>query len=599
MNARSAAPLVALVLGLGLVALLLAEPETAAPAPSPTGPVPSATEAPDRPPARLEPPSPATAAVPPATGARTLAGQVVDAASGAPISAARVAARGLSTGGVFTGETDAEGRFALGDVGPGQLEVIAVAEGWLVPEPTPVAADAREVSVRLVAGVAARGQVVLAPGQAGSLPARVEVRLVGASERFVGSFEPTFADADGRFVVPGVPPESGLSLVASAPGWAEARLDLPPVTGALDGLRLELRRLVVTGSVVAEGVTRSDDLVVIARAGEGDAAAVARAGVRPDGRFEAALPHVGDWLVRAEQPGAASPWQRVRVSDGAAPPDLQLILRAHAAISGRVVAPDGAPAAGAEVKATPTRGGESRSVRADAEGAFTLEATAGERYVLLAAKTSHAAAEQEVEAPGSGVVLRLGVGVRVEVTPFVGPGGRPLAGATLGCDPAGDGHDEHHGESAPAESFEVPLDAEGRPQLNVLPPGRWTLHLLEPVEGRGPGQELRGWVLEVEAREGEPVTLSLDASAPRGQVRGVVRGAPTSDLVQVELRPAEETEGAFQFIAACAAGSDGSFEFPAVPPGRYDVLATWEGGDARGQAEVTVGTPAWVELSPR
>ncbi len=607
MTARTAAPLVALLVGLGLVALLVAEPDAPAPPPPTTGPVATASEAPPRAPTSLEP-APARPSDPaPASGAgRALRGTVVDAASGAPIPAARVAARGLTSGGLTTGETDAAGAFAFPDAGPGALEVIAVAEGWLLPEPVQVAAGGGEVVVRLDAGVPVSGQVVTASGPP---PGRVEVRLVGASPRFVGGFEPTFTDADGRFRVPGVPLESGLALVASAPGWSEARLDLPPVTGALEGLRLELRRLAVTGSVVAEGVARSEDLAVLVRPGDGPGDA-SRAPVGRDGRFQAPVPRPGDWLVRAEQPGAASAWERVRLTDGAGPPEVQLVLRPLTTITGRVLAPDGAPAPNAVVTAEPTRGGQARSTRADGEGAFSIPAAEGERYVVRAALPGHAPADQGVEAPATGVVLQLGLAARVEVTPFLGPGGRPLAGATLGCDPAGDGHtDEHHGEGTSAEPFEVPLDAEGRPQLDALPPGRWTLHLLEPIEGGVPGQELRGWVMEVEAKPGEPVRLSLDASAPRGQVRGVVRGAPGDDLVQVELRPivaespteaneaTETSGGAFQFVAACAAGPDGSFTFPAVPPGRYDVFAGWEGGEARGQVEVTAGAPAWVELA--
>lgn len=610
MTARSAAPLVALValvLGLGLVTLLGGEPD--APARPPVVPV-TAPPAAELAPAALEPPRAGPAPSAPEDGARregrALIARVVDATSGAPIPAARVAARGLETRGVFTGETDGAGRASFADVGPGALEVIAVAEGWLLPEPTPVAAGAGEVVVRLVAGVPAQGQVVLAPGLPGALPARVEVRLVGASARFVGGFEPTFTDAEGRFVVPGVPPEAGLALVASAPGWAEARLDLPsPVTGPLDGLRLELRRLLITGAVLAEGVARGDDLVVTVRSDGAERGEGPEARVRADGRFEVTVPLPGDWLVRAEQRGAATPWERVRVLDGAPPPDVQLTLRRQTTITGRVLTPSGAPAPQALVTARPTRGGHTISVEGDGEGAFTVHAVPGERYVLRASAPAYAPAWQGVEAPATDVVLQLGVGARVEATPFVGPTGEPMAGRALGCDPAGDGHvDEHHGEGAPAEPFEVELDDEGRPRLDVLPPGRWSLHVLEQGPGPDGAGELRGWVVEVEARPGESVPLGLDASGPRAPVRGVVRGVPGGGFVQVELRPAETADGSFSFVAACAAGADGEFTFDAVPPGRYHVLAAWDDAatgapvEARGQVEVTAGTPAWVELAP-
>jgi hypothetical protein len=77
-----------------------------------------------------------------------------------------------------------------------------------------------------------------------------------------------------------------------------------------------------------------------------------------------------------------------------------------------------------------------------------------------------------------------------------------------------------------------------------------------------------------------------------------VRGAPRDDLVQVEVRPLEGAHEAFGFLAARAVDQAGRFAFPAVPPGKYLVRSSWDGGHAQAEVEVKSGVAAWVELAP-
>jgi hypothetical protein len=182
--------------------------------------------------------------------------------------------------------------------------------------------------------------------------------------------------------------------------------------------------------------------------------------------------------------------------------------------------------------------------------------------------------------------------VAVAASPFRGLDGRPVRG-TLSVDGS---RDPGAGEgSLPPASFEVAFDASGRPDLSGLPPGRYTISFAEPAEGA-----LRAWVRVVDTSAG-PLELSFDGALERTRLEGRVLGLPAvlaeDDLVQVELRPCEPPEEAFGFLAAREVDADGGFAFPAVPPGRYDLLATWDGGQAEAHAvEVVAGRPGWAEL---
>jgi hypothetical protein len=455
----------------------------------------------------LTPPSAERLTREPVGPLKTLRGVVRDAATDAPIPRARVAARDPRSGGaVLGGETDAEGRFSL-EAPARDLEVMAVAEGWLLPEPTLAPAATRDegVVVRLDAGVPVRGRVTLAPGERGPLPNKVEVNLVGPSPRFVGAFEPVFVDADGRFEVPGAPPGPGQALVASARGWARARADLPPIAGPVDGVVLELRR--------------------------------------------------------------------------------------DSSVTGTVLLPDGQPAAGATVEARWSGG--SRVAVADRAGAFSVEAPPAElSTVVIATAPGYAAARAPAVAPKAGVTLRLGETCPVETTPFLDAQGQPLRGA-LSCEPIQE--DDPHAAEPVDDPREAPFDESGRPLLDALPPGRWSIHMLEKASEN----EMRAWVLEVEVAPGPPLKLAFDARGVKGTIEGRVLGAPADDdLVQVELRPAAAPSEGFGFLAAVRADSRGGFAVQDVPPGKYGVFASWEGGEARAEVEVREGATAWVEVGP-
>ncbi|MGE0710384.1 MAG: carboxypeptidase regulatory-like domain-containing protein [Planctomycetota bacterium] len=580
-----------LVLGCAGAGLLLSDdaptsppgraPEPAVPAASPRAATPAAARR-----ARREVVAPAPRAEQRgAARARELRVVVRDAVSGAPIDGARVAVRATGTraGEVLGGETGQDGAAAL-PLGAleGELEVMAVAEGWLVGQPVLAVAGGEPVEVALAPGGAVHARVRRADGQ--QLPQGVEVVLEGADERFfaAGSGRP---DAAGEVLVRGVPAGEGLALVASCPGFAPARVELPSLSagGAVyEAGELRLQRLAVEVEVRPVGALAIGADLRLERWQLGSEPVVqALAG----DRAEVSFAQPGEGWVRALQEGAASPWTRVET--GGQGEVVRLSLAALAPLSGQVVDAAGQPIAKAEVVATDPA---ERRLRAttDEQGRFALRAASGELFAIEA-RAAGASARLDVVAPEE---LRLVLVARGAVTAraFVGPGGAAVRGA-LSCDPGGV---SRHEASAPAESFEAAFDERGVPALEALEAGTWTLSFLEPAK-----DELRAWVREVSVAPGKPLDLSCDTSAPRGRVTGRVLGAPRQGLVQVDLRPAGAAREGFVFLAARPADPSGDFAFPAVPPGRYVLRASWDGGDSQSvEVEVSAGAAARAELPP-
>ena len=127
-------------------------------------------------------------------GAGVLAGVVVDAASKAPISGAKIVLTGQSQG----VETDGTGRFRLEGLPRGKVEFDATASGYAIQHVTQELKDAGETSVE----VALKGGRVLA-GQV--VDAASKAPISGAKIILVGQSQGVYSDASGRFRLEGLP----------------------------------------------------------------------------------------------------------------------------------------------------------------------------------------------------------------------------------------------------------------------------------------------------------------------------------------------------------------------------------------------------------
>jgi len=213
--------------------------------------------------------------------------------------------------------------------------------------------------------------------------------------------------------------------------------------------------------------------------------------------------------------------------------------KSRAEVSGRVLAPDGRPAAGVTVFA-PVSGNE---VRTGDDGGFRLDAEKGAQVRLEAHHSDLGFAAAEVRAPASGLELRMRARAGVEVQ--VRSEGHAVPGASIAVRQRG-------GEAALFQADRA-TDANGTLRFLGLPAG-----LLE-VEATSPETGARS-ALQLEARDGAVAQAKLFLP-----VVGVVRG-------RVVTRSEAPVAGAFVGVEEAEGlpartADDGTFVLKGLRPG--------------------------------
>lgn len=422
--------------------------------------------------------------------------------------------------------------------------------------------------------------------------------------------------ADGRARFAHLPPgryrvavsKRGASLAAAllfGEGEAEEPEEEEPGGGLLGVAPVEILPgrlatvdLAAAGAARIEGIyagaTRTDGTLKALLMAEAQLAEVAIAAVGESGRFSFDRVPPGRYTVSILGDGKGRPKSTIEVPPGGGVVRVE-IVRPRGRLSGIVHAPDGSPAANAELlleslgarDGKPARGLEamvdafSGETRARADGTFSFEALPGDRYRLYAVVGESLLSEEWNLAEGEerrceirfdrAALHRLSVRL-------LGSDGNPVAGEVAILDARG-------GAAISIALRRLTLDGsgEGRERFEFrLPPARYRLRIHAP--GHAP---VGGLVVDLaadEAREvrlarGVPVTVRL--RGPGGPLAGA----------EVALRDAS---GAFlptgENLAALLLGDNpprtddaGSFTFPRVAPGRYDVLVD---GEKAGEAEV-------------
>jgi len=532
----------------------------------------------------------------------TVEGVVVDE-DGQPL--ADVTVRSVSAmpwmgGGGASTDTDAEGRFQLAGLEPGELQLRAERDNFLDTNINDLeladGAAERGLKVVLRQGASLGGRVVLPTGE-GAAGADVAVQASrsrgwggwGGGSR-LQTVANAVADADGRFVVRGLD-EGNYTLRASfaeteaedAPRW---RAELSPVESGRMDCVLELAAPVQFTGVVL------DDRGEPVTAFEVRVSSTADGGPREtqafeseDGSFTFARVGEGDWSVRVTAEGHVQDEELPLVLPSSAQLDVALLRTGR--MSGRVVDGAGGIVMGAEVKVDDGRGGGNPwggqtgpSAITDAEGLFELEDLRPGALVLTASAEGWADSEDlAIElAPGQesdGLDLALRVGAIIEGTVLT-PEGDPMPGRRVswGSNAMGFGNRD-----------EVMTDAAGRFRFEHVTPGTWSVSASPSMAEMGERMRgKRGQSAFVEVM-GELVTetVTLDdrdyvevflGGEPKMPVRitGVVtRGE--EPFAGAQVYAVSEGSAVFEGMKTSTADENGAFEIILDRPGPHVISA--------------------------
>ncbi len=490
--------------------------------------------------------------------AASIAGQVTR--KGEPVPRAQV--QGASRAFRHEAETDAEGRFRLDDLEPGDYHLEARAgnlAGRLgVPVSARLGTRTEGVLIEVEAGPAVSGRVF---GPGGALVSGAEVTLWGNR----GTSAQTTTDGQGAYHIEGLLP-GPQSLSAATPDSIPARRAITVAGQDLTGIDLHLRAgAEVNGRVVdAREQPAGGALVVM------DIDADAREDLKTkDPRVRA--DEEGRFQLRGLAPGAAA----VHADGGArgratvdlgklAPGDRrEVTLRLSdtgAHVSGTVRWKDGSPAAGIEVTAGNLRvdRGPSQSVTA-ADGWYRLGPFDPGALLSVNASTRSATV---IDPPGHQRTVRIDGTGDVAGVDFIlarsdqsigglvlDPDTRPLSGAVVGTS---------------SRDGRVVTDPDGRFWLDGLDPGTHDLWAEYPGLVRQTLDDVPAGRTDVRLQLKRGALLA-------GAVEGAGRAAGACSVWAREVRPRRDDEDTV-YRAVCAAA--GTFELRGLPPATYDLHAT-------------------------
>ncbi len=319
-----------------------------------------------------------------------------------------------------------------------------------------------------------------------------------------------------------------------------------------------------------------------------------------DGSFALEVSYPGDWSFQAEAQGYTAGDEPVEFAVPPAGEPLRLVLSRAASISGRVVDPAGQAVAEATVTASSGAVGpwnrEERSGQSDASGAFLLEKVPGSSASVVAEHEDWAASPpQALElAPGetsSGIVLQLRVGGRITGQVFDAEG-EPRARQNVTCGIGGfgfDGEDTTLTDASGKFAFEHVTP--GKVTVSALPSEEQLFELMSTAEDETAfvGLFSQMSTATVEVADGQEVHVILGAK-PRVPVRvhGRVREAG-EPLPESGIFAIAEGGALLQGMKVARTDADGRYDVVLDRPGDYVFTVDAEGLDGR-------GVPFYVEV---
>lgn len=481
-----------------------------------------------------------------------LRGRLVDG-SGRPVPEASLR---LSKGKVTAAATRSgpEGTFLFEALPSAQwLGLAAQAEGFApASRRIPAFAGALELAEwRLFEAFRLRRQVLGGDGQP---LAAVEVFEVDPEERKRALELPPAGkpvartDDAGFFELPAVAAEKPIGLELRAAGH-QPRLITATVPAALpDPLELA-KALRVAGRIFSDDGPIQGAIVYLDPAGDDFIGSETRSAA--DGSFALEPANAGRRRLRIESPLTLSFEQWLEIpAEGLS--DLEIELAKGYSVHGRVLGPEGKPAASVLLhwkKATDERGSWLFSSKAD--GSFSLRnlLPGPGRLTLFRSDLGRIDHEMVLSGDVEGLELRMEKQPRSNLTvELTAENGQPVENAVLSLMPAEDGI----GVSLAGRS-----NGEGIALLNDLPPGRYLLRVEQP--------EYVDLQVEVLLPREKGLTLGLQKACT---IAGKVDGLSPEELARLRVSAKQNTD----FRGSTLDPLQGRFELNGLRPGEWEIL---------------------------
>ena len=365
--------------------------------------------------------------------AKTLRGQTITVSQNGPFEASlepaveitgRVVRNGVGVEGVTintfseggsnaNATTASDGSFTLTGLSPGELRASIRKETDFIQEMRALTAPGRDVLIEIPSGIRVSGRVVdkATRKPVPSFQAGISVSRGGGGMVMVAPPQlRAFTNDDGTFVLENIP-TGAVNLVATAPGYAQARMNLTLEDGKpLSDVELELD----PGTKLIGKVTGPDGSALSAvtvRVAPGSGSGMINLGSMGKQTVTDAN---GEYTLEALEPTDENIefshnkyiGTRKQISVKGREVRLDVQLSAGQRVTGVVVTESGAPVADAEIEAM-AGAGAFRTARSDANGAFVFESLSPARYRFSAAKRGLAEATVDDVDIASGAPVRL------------------------------------------------------------------------------------------------------------------------------------------------------------------------------------------------
>ncbi|HUP62839.1 MAG TPA: carboxypeptidase-like regulatory domain-containing protein [Thermoanaerobaculia bacterium] len=455
-----------------------------------------------------------------------------------------------------------DGSFVLSGLSPGPVRVNLRKEDEMVGEMRTITAPGRDVVIELPVGTRVSGRVIdrntrkpLTSFQVGMSQSR------GGGGGMVMMAPPLLRSVtsdDGSFTLEHVPP-GAMNLVAEAPGYSSARVNLHVEEGKpVDDLEVALDTGVkLVGKVTGpDGTALSDATVRISPMGGNVIRGTdKRTATNASGEYELDALEAGEETIEISHAKYLMSRKTVELKGRETRLDVQ--LEAGHRVSGVVVTESGAPVAEAEVQARGMTGGMPRAAKTDGSGSFELDSLSPARYTFVASKAGFTDGTVKDVDAAAGTPVRIVLSSGGTIFGFVrGLTAEELASATV----------QAYGTGVMSDAA---VDASGAYRLEGAPAG--TVRVMAVVQPRNFTGRKTSPAQTVQVAAGASQQVDLEFRSDTVISGRVVRNGRPVSGAQVSFSP---RPGGAQTNASALTDESGSYSASGLEDGQYNVYVT-------------------------